>query len=522
MKFSATADRRLLLMNRVATSLASSGDVVQPDLKDALEAIAAEMVASIYLHYRVGDTNSNILTLAAHGGIEDEQLAPLRHLRVGERPCGRVAQARASLVLDSEQLAADSSAATIRAAGATCYAGLPLLAHGTYHGTIALASTSRTNFSSDEIDLLRMLAGQIAAALDRAQLVRRLRDNEMRYRNAVITGRLAAWETDMITRTRIWTEEGMALFGLNLPDGIGQVGGDNDEYLRSLHPSYKHLMAQFHSMADEIDTYPTEYQIVRPDGKVLWVQGRGRVIARTPDGKAARVANIVVDITERKKAQEHIQQLMAEVSHRSKNLLAVVQAIASRTVRTARTLKEFGESFSERLQGIAASQDLLVQGNWHGAPLAELVRQQLAPYAEAGSNRLSIDGPDVVLTSGATQAIGLALTELATNAIKHGAWSVPEGRVAVAWNHEGTDERAPRLRLSWVESGGAPVAPPTHKGFGHIVIENMVAQSTGGDVTIEFDQKGLRWTLVMPAAKVIGSLSELSPTRAAPAGAKGP
>ena len=502
MEFSATADRRLVLMNRVATSLIPSGDALQPELKDALQAIAAELAAGIYLHYRVSDASSDVLTLAGSGGLDADRLAPLRGLRVGERLCGRVARSRASLVLDSEQLAADPSAEILRAAGATCYAGLPLLAHGTLHGTIAFASTSRTSFSTDEIDLLRMLAGQIAVALDRAQLVQRLRDNEMRYRNAVITGRLAAWETDMITRTRIWTEEGMKLFGLDLPEGRGQVGGDNDEFQRSLHPDYKHLVAQFHRMADEIDTYPTEYRIVRPDGQVLWVQGRGRVIARTPDGKAARVANIVIEITERKKAQEHIHRLMGELSHRSKNLLAVVQAIAGRTVRTARTLDEFGKSFAERLQGIAASQDLLVQENWHGAPLAELARQQLAPYAEAGSARLSISGPDVVLTSGAAQAIGLAFTELATNAIKHGAWSVPNGKVAIEWTCDGAD-KGKRLHLSWAESGGPAVVPPTSKGFGHVVIESMAAQSTDGEVTIDFDPAGMRWALSMPAAKVV-------------------
>lgn len=507
MRVSATADRRLRLMNQVATSLLPPGEAVQPELKNALEAIAGELVANIYLHYRISDANSDTLTLDASGGLAQDRLTPLRHLRFGERPCGRVAQARASLVLDSEELAADPSAEPIRAAGARCYAGLPLLAHGALHGTMAFASATRTSFTSDEIDLLRMLAGQIAAALDRAQLVQRLRDNEMRYRNAVITGRLAAWETDMVTRTRIWTEEGMALFGLDLPEGRGQVGGDNDEYLRSLHPDYKHLMAQFHTMANRIDTYPTEYQIVRPDGKVLWVQGRGRVIARTSDGKAARVANIVVDITERKKAQAHIQQLMGELSHRSKNLLAVVQAIAGRTVRTARTLDEFGESFAERLQGIAASQDLLVQENWRGAHLAELVRQQLAPYAEAGGARLSINGPDVVLTSGATQAIGLALTELATNAIKHGAWCVPDGAVTVEWTYQGAGTGASSLRLSWLEAGGPPVTPPTRKGFGHVVIESMAAQSTGGEVTIDFDPKGMRWSLEMPATNIVASLN---------------
>ena len=162
----------------------------------------------------------------------------------------------------------------------------------------------------------------------------------------------------------------------------------------------------------------------------------------------------MTDITERKAAEEHIQLLMREISHRSKNLLAVVQAIAGQTVRTSDSTKDFELRFGRRLQGLAASHDLLVNEGWRGAPLAELVRQQLAPFVETGSSRIELDGPDISLTAEAAQAIGLALHELATNAIKYGALSVPHGKVTVSWAFAANPGEPRHLQMSWIERAG--------------------------------------------------------------------
>ena len=213
------------------------------------------------------------------------------------------------------------------------------------------------------------------------------------------------------------------------------------------------------------------------------------------------VANIVVDVTDRKKAEQHVQMLMREISHRSKNLLAVVQALAGQTARRAETLGDFQDRFALRLQGLAASHDLLVTKDWHGAPLRELVREQLAPFAERGV-RLDLDGPDIVLTAAAAQTIGMALHELATNATKYGAWSVPSGSVSVDWRIEA--QREPTLRLSWTESSGPAVSAPVRKGYGNVVFEQMVAQQLGGQVQIDYCPEGLRWMLSIPLHSVVG------------------
>jgi PAS domain S-box-containing protein len=335
---------------------------------------------------------------------------------------------------------------------------------------------------------------------------RSLRESEARYRTALAAGRMGTWETDLVNRTRLWTEEGMALFGISPPDGRGRVGGDDDEYRNALHPDDRHLMLKFHQLADKQDTFTSEYRTVHPDGAVLWLRGRGQVIARGPDGKALRMVSIVTDVTERKAAEDHIEFLMHEISHRSKNLLMVIQSIARRTARTAGSLEEFERRFERRLQGLAASHDVLVSKNWQGAPLADLVRQQLVPFAEIQGSRIKLEGPDVVVTAEAAQALGLAIHELATNAIKYGALSVPAGRISVSWALEGDAGATRALLLNWIEQDGPLVTPPERKGFGHVVIGEMVERSLGAKVAMEFAGEGLKWSVSIPATNLVSDV----------------
>src|SRR5882672_3548848 len=332
---------------------------------------------------------------------------------------------------------------------------------------------------------------------------RQLRESETRYRTALAAGRMGTWETDLVVRTRLWTGEGMALFGLTLADGRGHVGGDNDEYRSALHPDDRHLMQKFHELADKQDSFTSEYRVVHPDGTVLWLRGRGQVVARAPDGKAERMVSVVTDVTERKAAEDHIQFLMHEISHRSKNLLTVIQSIARRTARTAGTMEEFENRFERRLQGLAASHDVLVRKNWQGAPLAELVRQQLVPFVEIQSSRFELVGPDIVVTADAAQAIGLAIHELATNAIKYGALSAPTGKVRISWMFDENAGASPQLSLNWIEQGGPPATPPSRKGFGHVVIVDMIERSLNGKVAVEFAAEGLKWSVSMPATNLV-------------------
>jgi PAS domain S-box-containing protein len=330
-----------------------------------------------------------------------------------------------------------------------------------------------------------------------------LRESEALYRSALTAGRMGTWQTDLVNRTRLWTQEGMALFGLNLPGGRGHVGGEHDEYWSALHPDDRRLMHEFHDLADKQDSFTSEYRVVWPDGTILWLRGHGQVVARTADGKAHRLVSIVADVTERKAAEDHVQFLMRELSHRSKNLLTVIQSIARRTARTATSMEEFETRFGRRLQGLAASHDVLVRNNWQGAPLADLLRQHLAPFGDIQSSRLELTGPEIVVTAEAAQAIGLAVHELATNAIKYGALSVPTGKIKVSWALDGNADASRNLLLNWTEEGGPPVVPPSHKGFGHVVVDDMIERSLNCKVAVDFAVSGLSWRVSIPASNLI-------------------
>jgi PAS domain S-box-containing protein len=330
-----------------------------------------------------------------------------------------------------------------------------------------------------------------------------LAESEARYRWALIAGRLVHWETDLVAGTRTWPREAMELFGLSLTDGRGRFGGEADEFKLAVHPDDRHMVDGFYEAANEEDWFPVEYRIFRPDGTMRWLAGGGQVVARGVDGKAQRLINVVTDVTDRKLAEERIMLLLRQITHRSKNLLAVVQAIAGQTGRGAGTLDEFQVRFSRRLQSLAASHDLLVMEDWQGASLAHLVRDQLAPFAEIGGPCLSVSGPDILLRPEAAEAIGMALHELAMNAAKYGSLSVPIGHVAISWAFESLGVEQRQLQLSWVEDGGPIGMPPSHKGFGHIVFEHLLTKSLNGTLEMDFAPKGLNWKLSIPTTNLV-------------------
>ena len=205
-----------------------------------------------------------------------------------------------------------------------------------------------------------------------------------------------------------------------------------------------------------------------------------------------------------------MQFVVHELGHRIKNLLAVVQALANQTAQRSATVKEFQTVFSERLQGLSRFLDLLVEGEGRGATIADLVRSQLGPFAEIDGMRIATTGPVVTLNPEATQNIGLALHELATNATKHGALSVPKGAVTVDWEIGPSQLGPSRFRFNWHEHHGPQVVSPQRRGFGHVVLQRMTGRALQGKVSHEFGAGGVSWILDVPAAAVVmQSRSEL-------------
>jgi PAS domain S-box-containing protein len=207
-----------------------------------------------------------------------------------------------------------------------------------------------------------------------------------------------------------------------------------------------------------------------------------------------------VDVTERKESEAHLRLLMRELTHRSKNLLAVIQAMARQTARHTGSVDGFLNQFSARLQALAASHDLLVRESWHGASLRELIQSQLAAYIDRGEGQLTVDGESVALKPEAAQNLGLALHELAVNAAKFGALSVPGGRVSISWVL-----RDNAIDLNWREQNGPKVKARRKKGFGSMVIERNLARSLDAQVDVAFEPDGLRCHIVIPASHILAA-----------------
>jgi len=461
----------------------------QESSSEFFEEITVEIGASVFFYQQVDSIRPDILhlTAATEQVTEEEAQKFYEALRAVARS-DRVDQA---VLLQQIDESTDERLAPLKKLSLKCFMRLPLVAHDRLLGAVSFGSSARSVFQAADQELVRTFAEQLAAALERQRLVLQLRESEQIYRGAVITGRLASWETNMVTRERIWTEEGMAMFGLDLPNGRGIVGGDDDEFWRTLHPEDRYKVAGFHRTANEIDSYPAEYRILRADGSLSWMSGRGRVIERGPDGKARRVANMVVDVTERKRSEERTKLLIDELNHRVKNTLATVQAIVGQTLKDGQPDKEARATIEARLQSLSRSHDLLTRENWEGAALHNVVEQALHPFMPSGAQKqVRVDGPQLRLRPKVALSLGMALHELATNASKYGALSVDSGRIDIQWKIARTEGQQ-RVDFTWSESGGPQVQPRTRRGFGSRLIEHGLAHELGGSAGLSYLPEGI-------------------------------
>lgn len=237
-----------------------------------------------------------------------------------------------------------------------------------------------------------------------------------------------------------------------------------------------------------------EKRYLRPDGSILWVELRATRIPGT-----GRITAAVQDITARREAEARQALLAREVDHRAKNALTVVQAALRLTPRE--DAATFAAAVEGRVTALARAQTLLAGTHWSGAPLREMIRGELAPFLGPGGEegpKPRLAGPAVRLAPGAVQPFSMALHELATNAVKYGALSVPGGRLLVDWT---ADPATDRLRLTWRELGRPAAGAPGRSGFATRVLDATVHAQLRGQVTREWRSSGLVCTIDLPLAR---------------------
>jgi PAS domain S-box-containing protein len=303
---------------------------------------------------------------------------------------------------------------------------------------------------------------------------------------ALDAGNVGTWDFDVRKRQLRWSDRGYDMFGITPGAEVGL-----DDFYAAMHPEDREatrqalLAAMNPALRADIDV---EYRTIgRDDGLERWISAKGRGFFDEA-GRPTRVVGATVDITERKRAELHLRLLVNELNHRVKNSLATIQAIAAQTFHAARSLPQALEAFSARIVALAEAHDLLTRENWEGADLLDLLNR--LEVLHGGPERFAIIGQPVRLSPRMALSLSMVLHELATNAVKYGALSTPQGQVRIAWTVV-PGPAQPRLVLTWTETGGPPVQPPTRRGFGSRLIERGLAAELSGEARIDFKPDGV-------------------------------
>lgn len=306
------------------------------------------------------------------------------------------------------------------------------------------------------------------------------------------------------------------LLGLDAQSLVGEAGPDDataDAPALDASPD-RHRQAQHRIAGFEADMAVIRAgrpQVVEEEASPPREHRRTFLVSKTPmldaRGRVNGLVCVASDISDRKRAEERQALMVRELHHRVKNSLATVQAIANATARTATDIAAFREAFNARIISLARTHTLLTENAWGVIPLRDLLVTELAPYESLpggprpgqtdGARRVFMQGPELALPSDVALSIGMAVHELATNAVKYGALSTETGTLSVSWSID-TREGRRSLLFWWVERGGPPVAPPTRQGFGTRLLRHMLGGQFNSDVEMRFDPEGVAFSLCVP------------------------
>jgi PAS domain S-box-containing protein len=326
-----------------------------------------------------------------------------------------------------------------------------------------------------------------------------LRNTEAKLAGILAIAGDAIVSIDAMHRIGLFNEAAERMFGYSPAEVLGQP-------IDVLIPTRFHAVYKQH-----IERFAAGPDIARRIGE------RHEVVARRKNGDefpaeasisrldidGERLYTVVLrDITERKELEENKNLLIGELDHRVKNVLSKVSVIVANTQDTSSSMADFVIALDGRIKSLARTHELLSERSWKGLSLAELVHQELAPYATASNTQ--IEGSDDILTAEAGQAFAMVLHELATNAAKYGALSRKDGHVSVRWSHVRSGCAENLLSIHWEENGGPIVMPPTRTGYGTSVIRELIPYELGGTIDLVHARDGVRCKVEIPAHWLIG------------------
>ncbi len=349
---------------------------------------------------------------------------------------------------------------------------------------------SRGEFVRDEAGRAILVRGTNHDITAQREAEQRLALSEARFRGVLDATPAMVWLTDAEGRCTFLNRRWRALTGQAEADGLG-IGR-----LQAVHPEDRDATrAALQDAQERQAPFRLEYRLRRADGVHVWVLDTGEP-RFDADGSFLGHVGAVLDISDRREAEERRVLLVREVDHRARNALTVVQSILALT--RAEDPERFRASVQGRIAALARAHTLLAREGWASAELLDILQEELAAYEAVPGlpPRILIEGPRVVLVAGAAQPLAMALHELATNAAKYGALSAPEGRLSVVWRREAATGG---LTLVWQEAGGPALrGPPGRRGFGTSVIAKTVERQLGGSAALEWPAEGLRCTITLP------------------------
>ncbi len=317
--------------------------------------------------------------------------------------------------------------------------------------------------------------------------VTELDDKNIDLKNLFESTQVATIFLDTYLVVRSFTPAVASIYNL-IPSDVGRPLTDIVSRLRysGLRDDIRHVLANLE---------PLERRVMRDDDATHYLM---RILPyRAPDSTVDGTLITFVDVTRIVQAEQHQRLLVDELNHRVRNMLTVVTSLASQTMRRSTSLVEFSENYLGRLQALTAAYALLSKENWRAVSLRDVVMEELRPFLAGDHTDATVDGPAVTLNPQAALALGMAIHELTTNAVKYGALSVPDGQLNVVWRVEHA-AAGDQLVLEWAERGGPPVVTPTHRGFGMTLIERGLKQDMGAQVDVEFAETGVRACLRAP------------------------
>jgi len=337
-------------------------------------------------------------------------------------------------------------------------------------------------------ELLARVKSNLATARMRRDAEALRRESEARLRIALdAASAIGAWDWDLKT-DQVHVDARFARM-FSVDPAHAAAGAPLSDFIAGIHPEDRdRVTAAIRHAIDHAADYQAEFRILQPDQSLFWVMARGRPYFDDA-GRPDHFPGVVIDITDRVKAEQQRMLLVNELNHRVKNTLATVQSLAAQSLRGAETTAEARILFDARLSALSRAHDLLTLESWEGASLQDVVDRALEPF-QFGDGRLTTMGPRLRLSPRQALAFSMAIHELATNAVKYGALSSDRGRVQMAWFID-RDASPGVLNFSWREQDGPLVAPPRRIGFGSRLIQSGLSLDLGGEASIDFRPEGV-------------------------------